>query len=248
MRSEPYEAQIIELQEAIKLLADVEDYIARTGIAQTRLVWLATGDANLLKNMRKGAVPRPATAEKLRSFMARHPIPPPIPRPRPRPKDEQGPTQKKLDRLLKHLVPGAVDECWPYTGTVSKISGHGQIFWDGRLIGTHRAAYMLFVGPIADGLHVCHKCDNPPCCNPDHLWLGTHRENMLDMRAKGRGKTPDVVGEANAAAKLTEADVLSIRASDQSGADLARHYGVSRTTICEIRKRKTWAHLEELAA
>lgn len=248
MRGQPYAEQIAELREAIALLAGIDAYIARTGIAPTRFCWLATGDANLLKQMRKGKLPQPKTVAKILTFMERHPTPPPMPRPRARPKDEPGPTPKKLKRLLKNLVPGAPDECWPYTGTCSKRSGHGQIFWDGRLIGAHRAAYMLFVGPIENGLHVCHACDNPPCCNPAHLWLGTPQDNTRDMWAKGRGKFPEVVGEANAAAKLTEAQVLEIRASDERSFILARRYGVSPTTICDIRKGKLWAHLLEAEA
>lgn len=66
-------------------------------------------------------------------------------------------------------------------GTISDLSGSGR-----KNLPTHRLAWELTYGPIPDGLFICHRCDNPPCCNPDHLFLGTHTENMADMRSKGR--------------------------------------------------------------
>jgi hypothetical protein len=88
-------------------------------------------------------------------------------------------------------------DCWVFTG--AKSQGYGLI-WAGRtgkpsdvgyynqrsLTPAHRAAYELWVGPIPEGMVICHKCDNPPCCNPDHLFLGTYVENMQDCSKKGR--------------------------------------------------------------
>jgi hypothetical protein len=75
--------------------------------------------------------------------------------------------------------------CWVWTGSVVGY-GYGQIKVNGRQLKTHRYVYEQLVGDIPDGMFVCHKCDNPPCCNPDHLFLGTPRDNTQDMVQKGR--------------------------------------------------------------
>lgn len=80
---------------------------------------------------------------------------------------------------------GGPDACWPYTGT-RLPKGYGSHKANHRHWYAHRVAYEQTYGPIADGLEVCHKCDNPPCCNPTHLFLGTHAENMQDKIDKGR--------------------------------------------------------------
>lgn len=77
--------------------------------------------------------------------------------------------------------------CWIWTGLLQK-SGYGVIKRKQKAVRAHRAAYELYVGPIPTGLHVLHRCDNPPCVNPQHLFLGTHVDNMRDMEKKGRAK------------------------------------------------------------
>lgn len=79
----------------------------------------------------------------------------------------------------------ADDECWPWRGGKLK-DGYGGFYLDGHTIGAHRAAWILTFGEIAQGLLVCHTCDNPPCCNPHHLFLGTDGDNQRDSVAKGR--------------------------------------------------------------
>jgi hypothetical protein len=117
------------------------------------------------------------------------------------------------------------------------------VFWNGRkLVGAHRVAYELMVGPIPTGLCVLHRCDNPPCINPTHLFLGTNLDNIADKISKGR----TVKGEASVHAKLTEAKVLEIRrrrASGESLVSLAKEFGVAYPTICGVVYRKTWKHL-----
>lgn len=96
-----------------------------------------------------------------------------------------------------------LDDCWEWTGpckagSVKGKSFYGHLHFRGKVIGAHRLAWILTHGPIPKGLEVCHKCDNPGCCNPNHLWLGTHLENIRDRDSKGRGnargmKKPSVV-------------------------------------------------------
>lgn len=118
--------------------------------------------------------------------------------------------------------------------------GYGVVGRAMRIERAHRVAYELANGFIDSTLDVCHTCDNPPCCNPAHLWQGTAAENIRDMFAKGRNR--HVVGEAHHKSKLTLADVLDIRSSNDSQRALARRYGVSKTAIRDILRRKNWRH------
>ncbi len=77
------------------------------------------------------------------------------------------------------------DGCWEWTGLVNE-SGYGRIYVYGRVDRAHRLSYRIHLGPIPKGMFVCHHCDNPPCCNPSHLFLGTHMDNMRDATAKRR--------------------------------------------------------------
>jgi hypothetical protein len=114
--------------------------------------------------------------------------------------------------------------------------GYGNIRWDDRLWGTHRLAYHLFVEPVRAGIEVCHHCDNPPCLALDHLFPGTHRDNMRDAASKGlMVGNGGRVGELNGMAKLSNADVAAMRASKARGVDLAAQYGVHQVTVSGIR-------------
>ena len=120
--------------------------------------------------------------------------------------------------------------------------GYGVFYANGTSYKAHRLAWKLaFSDP--EHLFVCHHCDNPSCVNPHHLFLGTAGENNQDRHLKGRSRNRPTPGISHNMVKLSEADVLSIRASQEKGVDLASHYGVSTATICNIRKRKTWQHL-----
>lgn len=96
------------------------------------------------------------------------------------------------DRFWARVDVRKQDECWPWIGATKTHSGHGVVPLKnpGQLATTttaHRVAWALNFGPIPDGQYVLHSCDNPPCCNPRHLWLGTQKDNLHDMAAKGRG-------------------------------------------------------------
>lgn len=132
-----------------------------------------------------------------------------------------------------------MSECIEWDG--ARSSGYG-VFNDKatrKNIYAHRRAYAIAYGPIPDGMFVRHKCDNPPCVNPDHLELGTHADNMRDMVARGRSRT----GERHHAARLTAADVREIRASPESNADIAERFGITRIYAWQVRARRTWRHV-----
>lgn len=131
------------------------------------------------------------------------------------------------------------DTCWVWTGP-TRGKGYGAVRFDGRMQSAHRVSWEMKHGPIGGGLHVLHRCDNPPCINPDHLFLGTNRDNAADCRAKGR--TPR--GWKNGAARLTPAQVEDVRQAHARGfeiAAIARHYGVARITVRKILTGKSWA-------
>lgn len=139
----------------------------------------------------------------------------------------------------------ASDECWPWTGALSTKSGYGRICVDGRVVNAHRVAWALTHGPIPEGMDVLHRCDNPPCVSPDHLFLGTHADNMRDRKQKGRN--PNVIGIRNPKARLTEADVLAIRERRRNGDHrveaTAEQYGISVANYWAIVYRRSWKHL-----
>lgn len=140
------------------------------------------------------------------------------------------------------------DECWEWqahAGTQRRGSFMVGSKRDGthRLVMAHRIAYELHYGSIPEGMEVCHKCDNPPCCNPAHLFIGTHKENMEDMATKGRSSQ----GERDSQAILTAEQVREIRAHRASGMmykDIAKLYNVSKAAIGAIARRDRWKHID----
>lgn len=130
--------------------------------------------------------------------------------------------------------------CWEWTGCKDR-KGYGRIAINGKPVLAHRVAYELERGPIRNGMCVCHTCDNPSCVNPLHLFQGTIADNNRDMTKKGRGHMPK--GILSGRAKLTEAQVLEIRAADESHRALAKRYGVSHRVVGRIKTREIWKHL-----
>lgn len=158
---------------------------------------------------------------------------------------------------------GGPETCWPWIGGKDD-EGYGKVWLNGRMWLTQRVAYELTNGPIPEGeghhgTCVLHHCDNPPCCNPAHLWLGTQIENMADRESKGRNRPlkgdqhyarlqPErlVHGESHWCAKLTEADIPGIFAASAAGEPqraIARKLGVGRTAVRDVLARRTWRHV-----
>lgn len=130
--------------------------------------------------------------------------------------------------------------CWIWTAGKDG-EGYGQIANTNRNERAHRVSYRLHVGPIPEGMQVLHKCDNPSCVNPEHLFLGTCADNMVDKKAKKRANVAR--GERHYLSKLTNEQVLAIRASDAVQARLCEQYGVRPSTISDIKHLKRWRHV-----
>lgn len=172
--------------------------------------------------------------------------------------NKNGPTMPHMD-----------SPCWEWTG--GKNGRYGRFTFNYQSVPVHRLS-MTLAGRDPTGLLVCHRCDNPICVNPDHLFLGTHTDNMADKVAKGRQAKGDNTawrlypercprgprppgsksyggkpGEANNGARLTEAQVIFLRADhargDISTASLAKKYGIDKSTVLRIVRRQTWLHI-----
>lgn len=156
-------------------------------------------------------------------------------------KKSRGPLK---DRFWSYVEKKSEHECWEWNGCIGK-NGYGRTHENGRPdLRAHRVSYEITKGDIPNGLIVMHTCDNRKCVNPDHLVLGTHKENMHDMISKGRDVHNGLKGEHHSRAKLTENQVLDIRANNTSKcSDLAVLYCVSSATISAIRNRRIWRHI-----
>ena len=133
-----------------------------------------------------------------------------------------------------------MSECIEWQGTMFD-TGYGRVYKDGKSKKAHRVEWEKANGPIPDGLCVCHRCNNKGCVNPDHLYLATSRQNTIDAYKDGLIKCR--VGEEHQNSKLTEADVLEIRATDISLGKGAIKYGVSKRLISFVKKRQQWRHI-----
>jgi DNA-binding XRE family transcriptional regulator len=174
------------------------------------------------------------------------------------------PRRSSPDDFWKHVAIGGPDDCWPWTAATDE-HGYGRVRYQGRETHAHTRAWILTNGDPGE-LGVLHHCDNPPCCNLAHLFLGTQAANMRDMAAKGRHprnesgylpagddhharRTPEVMarGERNGSARLTADQVIEIRrlrAEEHISLEgLARRFGVAKGTIGFITTGKTWRHL-----
>lgn len=136
--------------------------------------------------------------------------------------------------------------CLLWIGGTIKSNGregflYGRLKVDGTFVLAHRHAYQLKHSNIPRGMCVLHRCDTPLCCNYNHLFLGTHADNMRDMAEKNRAAKNN--GDSNGNSVLTVSDVLEIRLSEESYSTIARSFGVCKSTIHNIKTRKQWKHL-----
>lgn len=151
-------------------------------------------------------------------------------------------------RFKERFVALSPDECWEWTGLrgdshyglLSVSIGSG--WWNE---GAHRLAWVLHNGPLPDlpdhgRAHVLHHCDNPPCVNPKHLFVGTYGDNNRDKAAKGRAPR----GETHPITHVTEEQVRSLRADPRPQRELARAYGLAETTVHNIKHGLSWAHID----
>ncbi|QDH46778.1 putative HNH endonuclease [Aeromonas phage LAh_8] len=141
-------------------------------------------------------------------------------------------------RLESRLVKDNVTECLNWTGGKNS-SGYGAIGFNGKVIATHRVAYMVYKGEIPEGLLVRHTCDNRLCCNPNHLELGTIQDNMKDKVIRKRQS----FGEAHPPSFLTEDQVLEILKMEGTHQYIANKFGVSRAHVSNIKSGRYWKHL-----
>jgi hypothetical protein len=138
---------------------------------------------------------------------------------------------------------GHPEECWEWIGKPDSV-GYGAMTYQKKSWRSHRLSYVLTYGNnIPKGMSICHRCDNRKCCNPNHLFLGTHQENISDMIQKQR----QIKGECVHSCKLTETDVVQIRQMYDKGKvgyiRLSKQFGVNYKTIQAIIRRKTWKHI-----
>lgn len=152
------------------------------------------------------------------------------------------------ERFWKSVDRRGDSECWPWMGTFNKKTGYGCLrigsLTDGtrRQVDAHRYSCQIAHGPFKEKHQALHRCDNRACVNPNHLYPGTHADNMRDMRVRGRAAHNSYAGQENPRAKLTQEQVTDIRLSQDRPVTLARRYAVSITHIGYILTGKSWGH------
>lgn len=154
-----------------------------------------------------------------------------------------------MRRLLRDKIESqyVIDEngCWKWTASIDS-KGYGQLTHNMKVKRAHRMSYLVKHGVLPDNMYVCHKCDVRDCINPDHLFLGTALDNVSDMDRKGRRVNKHPLGEEHHAAILTEDQVKEIRSYPHYKVprkQLAEKFGVSPTTISQVRSNRNWRHI-----
>lgn len=147
-----------------------------------------------------------------------------------------------LKQRFMQFVIHAADGCWLWNGYIGK-HGYSKIQCGKTSRLAHRVSWEIFHGPIPEGLNVLHKCDVTACVNPEHLFVGTQQENVVDMFNKRRGNR--ATGERNGRARLTATDVIQIRNDPRKRSEIARAYNMSWAHIDRLKRGQFWNHLQE---
>lgn len=149
-------------------------------------------------------------------------------------------TNKSRKELFEEkFIPEPNSGCWLWEGSLNS-SGYGSFcIGEKETSLAHRFSYQTYRGEIPDDKCVLHRCDNRICVNPDHLWIGTNLDNVLDREAKGRGAT---IGERNPNSIITENAARHIKAGVLSREQYAKKYGIHETTVRHIQQGRRWAH------
>lgn len=152
----------------------------------------------------------------------------------------KGKRQSRMEAFARHVIRTPDSQCWGWRAHMDK-DGYPIITNDGKPMRAHRVSYELHYGPIPKGMFVLHHCDNPPCTNPQHLFLGNTLDNALDASRKGRLRK----GITHHSAKLTEEQVIAIReiGNSKSQRDIAAIFGITQTSVGHILRRENWKHL-----
>jgi hypothetical protein len=147
------------------------------------------------------------------------------------------------ERFLKKVNKNTDSGCWLWLGS-KRNGGYGHFYDGNKLVATHRFSYELYKGKIENNLLVCHKCDVRNCVNPDHLFLGTHKDNAIDMVNKNRQNNADTSGINNGMVKINEKDVINIRneykLGNISAEKLGKKYGISESQTLRIIHKQSW--------
>ena len=149
-------------------------------------------------------------------------------------------TRKPIqERFENHIFMEPMSGCWLWMAAISKKNYALFTVQRGIKQLGHRASWEIYKGPIPKGMKVLHKCDTPPCVNPEHLFLGTMADNTHDACNKGRMGP----GEKDGNAKLTNQKVIEIRKDGRNQSAIAKDYGITRQNISSIKCRKSWKHI-----
>lgn len=145
--------------------------------------------------------------------------------------------------IIDSVTVDAVTGCWNWNKSIMS-NGYGACGVNYSVKPAHRVTFEVYFGPIPAGLYVCHQCDNRRCCNPEHLFAGTPKENIKDMMQKKRNRHGALTGSDHPNSKLKDEQIRIIRSSLLPQPILAQQFQVAQTTISKIKLRKTYASVD----